>query len=150
MFLTFDKDDTAMDPALLSWIRVILHTGLFKNTISDRDPKFTSALWSNLHKPLGTTLSFSTAYHPQTDYLAERMIQNLDNMIRRVCAYGLELNDYCGFAHDWFTLIPELELPYKTSIHALLGNTPSMLEKGYNTELPVDTLSKDLVDIHQS
>ncbi|MBW0531962.1 hypothetical protein O181_071677 [Austropuccinia psidii MF-1] len=74
IFLPCHKDDTAMDTALLIWNRVISHTGLFKNIISDRDPKFTSALWTNLHKLLGTKLSLSTAYHPKTDGLAERMI----------------------------------------------------------------------------
>ncbi|MBW0567559.1 hypothetical protein O181_107274 [Austropuccinia psidii MF-1] len=75
------KDYTAMDTALLIWNRAISHTGLFKKIISDRDPKFTSALWKNLHKHLGTKLSFSTAYHPQIDRLAERMIQTLEEII---------------------------------------------------------------------
>ncbi|MBW0572069.1 hypothetical protein O181_111784 [Austropuccinia psidii MF-1] len=44
IFLPCHKDDTAMDAALLVWNRVISHTVLFKNYISDRDPKFTSAL----------------------------------------------------------------------------------------------------------
>ncbi|MBW0535616.1 hypothetical protein O181_075331 [Austropuccinia psidii MF-1] len=82
VFLPFHKDDTAMDTALLIWNRVISHTGLFKNVISDRDPKFTSALWTRLHKLLSTKLSFSTAYHPQTDGLAERIIQTLEDMNR--------------------------------------------------------------------
>ncbi|MBW0581784.1 hypothetical protein O181_121499 [Austropuccinia psidii MF-1] len=77
IFLPCHKDDTAMDTALLLWSRVISHTGLFKNIISDRDPKFTSALWTNLHRLFGTKLSFSTAYHPQTDGLAGRMVQTL-------------------------------------------------------------------------
>ncbi|MBW0585351.1 hypothetical protein O181_125066 [Austropuccinia psidii MF-1] len=106
IFLPCHKDDTAMDTALLIWNRVISHTGLFKNIISDRDPKFTSALWTHLQKPLGTRQSFSTAYHPQTDGLAERMIQTLEDMIRRFCAYGLEFKDSDGFTHYWCTLIP--------------------------------------------
>ncbi|MBW0482623.1 hypothetical protein O181_022338 [Austropuccinia psidii MF-1] len=137
-----------MDTALLIWNRVISYTGLFKNIISDRDPKFTSALWTNSNKIFGTKLSFSTAYHPQTDGLAERMIQTLEDMIRRFCAYGLELKDSDGFTHDWCTFIPALELAYKTSIHASMGKTPKMLEKGWNPKLPVDTLKEDLVDIH--
>ncbi|MBW0495851.1 hypothetical protein O181_035566 [Austropuccinia psidii MF-1] len=130
------------------WNKVISHTGLFQNIISDRDPKFTSALWTNLHNLFGTKLSFSTAYHPQTDGLAERMIQTLEDMIRRFCAYGLEFKYSDGFTHDWCTLIPALELAYKTSIHSSIGKTPSMLEKGWNPRLPYDTLKKDLVDIH--
>ncbi|MBW0554399.1 hypothetical protein O181_094114 [Austropuccinia psidii MF-1] len=119
-----------MDTALFIWNIVIFHTGLFESIISDRDIKFTSALWTNLHKLFGTKLSFSTAYHPQTDGLAERMIQTLEDMIRRFCAYGLEFKDSGGFTHDWCTVIPALELAYKTSIHASTCKTPAMLEKG--------------------
>ncbi|MBW0588212.1 hypothetical protein O181_127927, partial [Austropuccinia psidii MF-1] len=97
---------------------------------------------------LGTRQSFSTAYHPQTDGLEERMIQTLEDIIRTFCAYGLEFKDYDGFTHDWCTLIPTLELAYKTCIHASKGKTPAMLEKGWNPKLPIDTLKKDLVDIH--
>ncbi|MBW0503386.1 hypothetical protein O181_043101 [Austropuccinia psidii MF-1] len=102
-----------MDKANLISNRVISHTGLLVNIISDRDPKFTTALWTNLHKILGTTLSLSTAYHSQTDGLAERMIKTLEDMIRRFCAYGLEFKYSDGFTHDWYTLIPALELAYK-------------------------------------
>ncbi|MBW0583939.1 hypothetical protein O181_123654 [Austropuccinia psidii MF-1] len=103
-----------MDKALLLWSRVISHTGLFKNIISDRDPKFTSALWTNLHRLFGSKLSFSTEYHPQTDGIAERMIQTFEDIIRRFCAYGLEFKDSDGFNHDWCTVIPALELAYRT------------------------------------
>ncbi|MBW0590239.1 hypothetical protein O181_129954 [Austropuccinia psidii MF-1] len=62
--------------------------------------------------------------------------------------YGLEFKDSDGFTHDWCTLIPALELAYKTSIHSSTRKIPAMLEKGWNPKLPVDTLKKDLVDIH--
>ncbi|MBW0505378.1 hypothetical protein O181_045093 [Austropuccinia psidii MF-1] len=130
MFLPFHKDDTAMDTAIMIWNKVISHTGLLENIISDRDPKFTSALWKRLHNLFGTNLVFSTAYHPQTDGLAERMIQTLEDIIRRFCAYGLELKYSDGFTHYWCILIPALELEYKTSIHSSAGEAPEMLEKG--------------------
>ncbi|MBW0517299.1 hypothetical protein O181_057014 [Austropuccinia psidii MF-1] len=115
---------------------------------SERDLKFTSALWANLHKLLGTKLSFSTAYHPQNDGLAERMIQNLEEMIIRFSAYVLELKDSNGFTHYWCIIIPDLELASNNSIHASTGKTPAMLEKGWNPKLPVDTVNKYLVYIH--
>ncbi|MBW0551705.1 hypothetical protein O181_091420 [Austropuccinia psidii MF-1] len=96
----------------------------------------------------GTNLSFSTAHHPQTDGLEEIMIQTLQEIIRRFCAYGLEFKDSDGPTHDWCTLIPALELEYKTSIHFSTGKTPEMLEKGWNPRLPYENLKKDLVDIH--
>ncbi|MBW0511302.1 hypothetical protein O181_051017 [Austropuccinia psidii MF-1] len=82
-----------MDTALLIFNRVLSWTGTFTNIISDRDPKFTSELWKNLHQLFRTKLSFSTAYHPQTDGLAQTIIQTLEDMAERLCAYGLELKD---------------------------------------------------------
>ncbi|MBW0566485.1 hypothetical protein O181_106200, partial [Austropuccinia psidii MF-1] len=137
-----------MDTALLIWNRVVSWTGIFTNIISDRNLKFTPALWKNLHQLFGTKLSFSTAYHLQTHGLAERMIQTLEDMVRRICAYGLEFKDCDGFTHDWCTLLPALELAYKTSIHASTNQTPAILEKVWNPKLPQDSLRKDLVEIH--
>ncbi|MBW0490954.1 hypothetical protein O181_030669 [Austropuccinia psidii MF-1] len=148
IFLPCHKDDASMDTALLIWNRVLLWTGIFTNIISDRDPKFTPVLWTNLHQLFGTKPSFSTAYHPQTDGLAERITKTLEDMVRRVCAYGLEFNDCDGFTHVLWTLLPELALEYKTPIHASTNQTPSILEKGWNPKLPQDSLRKYLVEIH--
>ncbi|MBW0587284.1 hypothetical protein O181_126999 [Austropuccinia psidii MF-1] len=76
------------------------------------------------------------------------MIQTLEEIIRRFCAYGLESKDSDGFTIDWCRLIPALELAYKTSIHSSTGKTPAMLEKGLNPRLPYVTLKNDLVGIH--
>ncbi|MBW0540929.1 hypothetical protein O181_080644 [Austropuccinia psidii MF-1] len=76
------------------------------------------------------------------------MIQTLEDMIRRFCAYGLEFKHSYDFTHYWYTLIQALELVYKTFIHASTGKTPVMLAKGWNPNLSVDTLKKDLVDIN--
>ncbi|MBW0574290.1 hypothetical protein O181_114005 [Austropuccinia psidii MF-1] len=94
IFFPCHKDDTSMNMALLIWNRVVSWTGIFKNIISGRDLQFTSALWTKLHQLFGAKLSFLTAYPPQTDGLSERMIQALEDMIRRFSAYGLELK-YC-------------------------------------------------------
>ncbi|MBW0465851.1 hypothetical protein O181_005566 [Austropuccinia psidii MF-1] len=114
MFLPPHKYNTAMVTAIMICNRVISHKGLFQNIISDNNPKFTSELWTNLHNLFETKLSFSTVYPPLTYGLVERMIQTLEELIRRFCAYGLELKDSYVFTHDWCTLIPALELAYKT------------------------------------
>ncbi|MBW0531553.1 hypothetical protein O181_071268 [Austropuccinia psidii MF-1] len=148
IFLPCCKDDTAMDTALLICNRLISWTGIFTNIISDRYPKFNSEEWKNLHQLSGTKLSFSTAYHPQTDGLAERMIQFLENMVRRFCAYGLELKDGDWFTYDWCMLLRAPELEYKTSIHTSTNQTPAILENRWNPKLHQDSLRKDLVEIH--
>ncbi|MBW0516487.1 hypothetical protein O181_056202 [Austropuccinia psidii MF-1] len=148
IFLPCHKDDTAMDTALLIWNRVLSWTGIFTKIISDRDPKLTSALWTNLYQLFGTKLSFSKAYHPQTDGLAERMNKTLEDMVRRICAYGLEFKDHDEFNHYWCTLLPALELAYKTSIRASTNKTPAVLEKRWNPKLPQYSLRKYLVEMH--
>ncbi|MBW0512893.1 hypothetical protein O181_052608 [Austropuccinia psidii MF-1] len=108
------KEATAMDTSLLLWNINISTCGVPKIIISDRDPKFTSEFWTNLYEMLGTKLAFSTAYHPQTDGLAERMIQKMEEILRRFCAYGMEYKDHEGYTHEWVTLLPAVQLSYNT------------------------------------
>ncbi|MBW0494271.1 hypothetical protein O181_033986 [Austropuccinia psidii MF-1] len=93
------KDDTVMDTNLLIWNRVVSWTGIFTKIVSYRDSKVTPALSANLHQLFGAKVSFSTAYHPQTDGLAKRMIQTLEDMVRKFYAYGPELKDCDGLTH---------------------------------------------------
>ncbi|MBW0497595.1 hypothetical protein O181_037310 [Austropuccinia psidii MF-1] len=127
IFLPCHKNDTAMDTAIMIYNGVIGNTGLLQNIMSDRDPKFTPALWTNLINWFGTKLSFSTAYHPNTDGLVEKMLQTQEEIIRRFCAYGLEFKDSDSFTNDRCTLIPDIELAYKTSIHSSAGKRPEMV-----------------------
>jgi hypothetical protein len=45
---------------------VCLH-GVPDSIITDRDTKFTSKFWCELHRLMGMKLLIPTAYHPQTD-----------------------------------------------------------------------------------
>ena len=147
-FLACHKDDTAMDIALLFWNKVISDVGCPKVIITDRDPKFASEFWRNLYDILGTKLAFSTAYHPQTDGLAERMIQTLEDMIRRYCAFGMDYKDSDGYTHDWVSLLPALEYAYNSSKHSTTKITPFELERGWTPHFPKDILLSKTVVIH--
>ncbi|MBW0486756.1 hypothetical protein O181_026471 [Austropuccinia psidii MF-1] len=94
------KEDTAINIAVLFWNIIISRCGVPKTIISDRDPNFTSKFWKTLYEMLGTKLVFSTAYHPQKNGLAERMIQKMEDILRRFCAYGMEYKDHEGYTHD--------------------------------------------------
>ncbi|MBW0531704.1 hypothetical protein O181_071419 [Austropuccinia psidii MF-1] len=142
------KEDTAMDTALLFWNNTISTCGVLKIIISDRDPKFTSEFRTNFYDMLGTKKAFSTAYHPQTDGLAERMIQTMEDILRRFCAYGIKYKNHEGYTHDWVTLLSAVQLAYNTSQHFTTGKTPAVVEKGWNPLLPVDHLKKRLLTIH--
>ncbi|MBW0470297.1 hypothetical protein O181_010012 [Austropuccinia psidii MF-1] len=92
---------------------------------SDRDPKFTSQFWTNLSDILETKSSFSTAYSPQTEGLEERMIQKMEDMIKRFCENGMEYKDHEGYTHDWLQIyqiyswlaIPARTLPQGNELH---------------------------------
>jgi hypothetical protein len=57
------------------------HHGLPKKTISDRGTTFNSHFLRALYKQLGVQPQFSTAYHPETDGLAEQTNQWLEGFL---------------------------------------------------------------------
>ncbi|MBW0480714.1 hypothetical protein O181_020429 [Austropuccinia psidii MF-1] len=97
---------------------------------------------------IGEELAFSTAYHPQTDGLAERMIQTMEDIIRRFCAYDMEYKHHEGYTHDWVPLPQAIQRAYNTSLHSTTGKPAALVEKGGNPSLPADQLKKNLPTIH--
>ncbi|MBW0473390.1 hypothetical protein O181_013105 [Austropuccinia psidii MF-1] len=126
------KEDTAIHTALLFWNNIISTCGVPKIIISVREPKFTSEFWTHLHDMLGTKLAFYKAYHPQTDGLAERMVQTMEDIIRRFCPYGMEYKDHEGYTHKWVTLLKAVQLAYNKGQHYITGKSLSLVEKGWN------------------
>jgi transposase InsO family protein len=58
------------------------HHRLPKVIVSDRDPKFTSIFWRHFVQKVGTKLTFSTTFHPQTDGQTERVNGVLNQYLR--------------------------------------------------------------------
>ncbi|MBW0467268.1 hypothetical protein O181_006983 [Austropuccinia psidii MF-1] len=142
------KEEKAMDTELLFWESIISTCESPKIISIVGDPKFTSEFWTNIFYMVGTKLAFSTAYHPQTDGLAERMIQTMEDIIRKCFAYGMKYKDHEGYTHHWVTLLPEVQLAYNTSRNSTIGKATSLVEKGWKPLLPVDHLNKNLLTIH--
>jgi hypothetical protein len=93
---------------------VRLH-GVPISIVSDRDPRFTSRLWSSIQRALGTNLSISTAFHPQTDGQSERVIQILDDLLR---ACALE------FGGNWEEHLSLVEFTYNNNYQSTIGMAP--------------------------
>ncbi|MBW0507511.1 hypothetical protein O181_047226 [Austropuccinia psidii MF-1] len=119
--LPYHKEDTAMETEFLFWNKAIETCAVPRIIIYDREPKFKSEFQTNLYDKLGKKLAFSTTYHPQTEGLAESIIQNIEDIIRRLCDYGIQY--------------------FSTE------NTPSLIEKGWKPLLPVGHLNKNLLAI---
>ena len=60
---------------------VRLH-GVPVSIVSDRNPRFTAYFWKSFQNAMGTRLTMSTAFHPQTDGQSERTTQVLEDMLR--------------------------------------------------------------------
>ena len=80
------------------------------------------------------------------------MIQTLEDMIRRYCAFGMNYEDLEGYTHDWVSLLPGLEFAYNSTTHSTTEKTPFELERGYIPNSPRLLLNKQLgkLDIHPS
>ena len=84
---------------------VRLH-GVPVSIVLDRDPRFTTHFWKSFQKDMGTRLTMSTTFHPQTDGQSERTIQVLEDMLR-TCVL-----DYKG---RWGEHLPLVEFAYNNS-----------------------------------
>jgi hypothetical protein len=89
--------------------------GAPKSIVSDRGPQFVAKFWRSFHKLMGTTLNYSTTFHPQTDGQTERVNQVLEDMLRAcVLTYGT----------DWESSLPFVEFSYNNNFKASLRMAP--------------------------
>ena len=82
--------------------------GVPKVIVSDRDPRFVGKFWQSCMRKLNTKLNMSTARHPQTDGLTERVNETMQILLR---CYTTE----SGF--DWVSYLRTIEFNYNCSIN---------------------------------
>ncbi|GJW63319.1 reverse transcriptase domain-containing protein [Tanacetum coccineum] len=85
-FLPIRENDPLDKLARLYLNRIVARHGIPVSIICDRDGRFTSNFWRSFLKALGTNLSMSTAYHPETDGQSKRTIQTLEDMLHQADA----------------------------------------------------------------
>jgi hypothetical protein len=109
--------------------RIVSLHGVPKVIVSDRGSQFTSRFWNSLHEALGTKLSFSTAYHPQTRGQTERVNQILEDMLRAcVLSYGTK----------WEDCLPFAEFSYNNSYQTSLQMAPFEALYGRKCHTPLN------------
>ncbi|GKG32952.1 reverse transcriptase domain-containing protein, partial [Tanacetum coccineum] len=81
-FFPIRENDPLDKLARLYLNRIVARHGIPALIICDRDGRFTSNFLKSFQKALGTDISMSTAYHPETNGKSERTIQTLEDMLR--------------------------------------------------------------------
>ncbi|GJU03642.1 putative reverse transcriptase domain-containing protein [Tanacetum coccineum] len=114
-FLPIRENDPLDKLARLYLNRIVARHGIPASIICDRDGRFTSNFWRSFQKALGTDISMSTAYHPETDGQSERTIQTLEDMLR-ACVID--------FGKGWVKHLPLAEFSYNNSYHASIKAAP--------------------------
>ena len=96
--------------------------GIPESIVSNRDIKFTSIFWKELHRLMGSKLLMSTAFHPQTDGATERANRSIAQILHTVVS-----NDQ----RDWSDKCLMVEFAINSSINATTGYAPFELNYGY-------------------
>ena len=123
---------TASDVARQFFDNVFRLHGMPTSIVSDRDSKFTSRFWQELHRLMDVKLALSTAYHPQTDGQTEVMNKTLGIMLR---AFIDEKQT------NWDLLLPAAEFAYNNSVHHSTGHSPFFLNTGQHPRIPSSLLA---------
>jgi len=92
--------------------------GTPRSIVSDRDPKFHSAIWKSFMQRLGVQLCMTTANHPEGDGQTERTNRTMIQFLRM---------HVDGNPSRWLDLIPCAEFVYNTTVHSSIGCTPASL-----------------------
>jgi len=132
-FIATTADVTAEESASLLFKCVIKFFGMPSRIIGDRDPRWTSAVWSSLALLFGTRLALSTSKHPQMDGQTEVMNQHLETMLRAYVHHDRT---------DWSKWLDVLQFAYNNSTHSSHKSKPAELLLGYKPRSPLDFLKE--------
>ena len=97
---------------------------------SDKGRQFESELFEEMCKLFKLEHKTSTAFHPQGNSRAERMVKVVSNL----------LSCFCKSQKEWDADLPLLTLAYRSTVHEVTGYTPNYLMLGREVNLPLDIM----------
>ena len=98
---------------------------------TERGTNFESQLFATLSKKLEIAKTRTTAFHPQSNSVIERMNRTLLNMLAK-CIDEDQTN--------WSVKLPYVLMAYRSSVHESTAFTPHYLVFGHETSLPLDLM----------
>ena len=135
-FIPARTDITAEQLAKLFATHFIKNEGVPYIVLSDQGSVFMRQFWKEVWRLMGVTLAISSAYHPQTDGVTERVNAEIKKYLRTYAEkYGA----------DWDEQLWIAEFAYNNSVHSSTGQTPFMMTKGYNSVSPIEFFTKETI-----
>ena len=120
-FVPLGHPYTALTVAQAFFDNIVKLHGFPSSIVSDRDPVFTSTLWSELFTLAGVKLRLSSAFRPQTDGQSEVANRVLGVYLR--CLAG-------DRPRSWLRWLPWAEYCFNTSYQSALRTTPFQVVYG--------------------
>jgi len=119
---------TIADTLVREWIS---RYGVPGELHSDQGRNFESSIFQGVCKALGILKTRTTALHPQSDGMVERMNRTINNYLAKVVA---------DHQRDWDQYLSLFLLAYRSSVHESTGETPNNVIFGRELRLPCDML----------
>ncbi|UYV66772.1 K02A2.6-like, partial [Cordylochernes scorpioides] len=110
---------------------VILKHGAPREIITDRGKNSMSQTIREINNLNGTIHRFTTAYHPQTNGLTERLNKTLTDMISMYVDVDQK---------NWDSILPYVTFAYNTARQETTGYSPFFLVHGREVETPLDSI----------
>nr|GEU69937.1 reverse transcriptase domain-containing protein [Tanacetum cinerariifolium] len=140
-FLPIRENDPLDKLARLYLNKIVVRHRIPVSIICNRAGRFTSNFWRSFQKALGTYITMSTTYHPETDGHSERTIQTLEDMMR-ACVID--------FGKGWVKHLPLCEFSYNNSYHASIKAAPYEALYGRKYRSPMMELPQELSRVHHT
>ena len=121
----------------LAWVLFFffLHKHVFNRygfpevIVSDRDPRFTSAFYTEWCRILRIRQNLSTAFHPETDGQSERFNRTLQQVLRCYCSVEQQ---------SWTEVLPAVEFAINAAPNESTSVSPFMALLGFVPSSPFD------------
>ncbi|MCO5598973.1 hypothetical protein L7F22_053072 [Adiantum nelumboides] len=107
---------------------IFKYHGMPQSIVSDTDQYMTSLFWKALFENMGTTLKFSSSFHPQTDGQSEEANSSVLDLLK---CYVSE------HKATWEHYLPLVEYAYNNIVHTSIGKAPFEIVEGGKKVPPI-------------
>jgi len=108
------KSTTAEEVAEILYKEIIARYEVMRELLSDQGSSFKNKLIAQLCKLLNIKHRFSSAYHPQTDGKAERMVQTVIRSLKLICDNQTQ----------WAEKLTPVLMSYRSTVSMAIGTSP--------------------------